>query len=175
MGDGDERRKLRHAVAAALGQLGLPLRLIAEDVLGEEDGAIDWIGAATDGRAWLVLVDPAAEGGALLERALVQRAWVAARLPDWCQLAPSLGLRPDLAPRVLVVAAELPRTTRIAAREVGGDAITLSLLRRSAHGDGAVELARVVPPPPPRRETAAAPARLRSVFRSNLSDADLAS
>lgn len=169
--DPDERTELRRSFATRLRDLGLALELIAEDVMGDEDQSIDWVAAAPDGRAWLVLIEPGASSGALVERALVQRAWVAARIPDWRQLAPSLALRDGLAPGVVLVAESLERSTRIAAREAFGDACRLVRLARDARSPA---LETIEPPRAGRLRHPAPPPRLRSVFRTGLGDADLA-
>lgn len=165
------RRALRRGLAAQLARIGTSLELVVEDALGEEDAAIDWVATAPDGRAWVVLVEPATGGARLLEQALAQCAWVRARIRDWCQLAPQLGLRADLAPRALLVARDFERTTRIAAREIG-EAVVLA---RWTGEERAPTLEPLAPPPrPPGGPTAAAEAALVSVFRSGLTDADLA-
>jgi hypothetical protein len=168
-GRGGEREALRRALAGRLAALGTPLELIAEDVIGEEDAAIDWIAAAPDGRAWVVLIEPAGGGPALLEQGLVQRAWVATRVPDWCKLAPSLRLRADLPPQLLLIARDFERTTRLAAREAGGE---IALARWE--GDPAAPtldplagIARI------SREAVPPPRTVASVFRSGLRSSDL--
>lgn len=169
---GDPRATLRRGFATSLRQLRLALELIAEDVVGEEDARIDWIAAGPDGRAWIVLLEHGRADATLLERGLVQRAWVEARVADWRQLAPSLALRDGLTPGVLLVAAEHDRSTRIAAREAAGDAI------RVVRWDGDPErpaLAVVDPPARARQKPLHAAPQLRSVFRTGLTDADLAS
>jgi hypothetical protein len=168
----DLRTALRRGFAAGVRQLGLALELVAEDVLADEDEPIDWIAAAPDGRAWLVLLATGAAPPGMLERALVQRAWVEARVPDWRQLAPTLALRAGLAPGVLLVACEWPRGLRVAAREAAGDGVLLA----SWSGDVAEPvLALVDESPRPRRRPATPAPRLVSVFRTGLTDADLAS
>jgi hypothetical protein len=168
---GDPRATFRRGFAASLRQLRLALELIAEDVVGEEDARIDWIAAGPDGRAWIVLLEHGRADATLLERGLVQRAWVEARVADWRQLAPSLALRDGLTPGVLLVAAEHDRSTRVAAREAG-DAI------RVVRWEGDPErpvLAVLEPPPRARQKPSHAAPQLRSVFRTGLTDADLAS
>jgi hypothetical protein len=173
MADGpDLRAVLRRGFAAGVRQLGLALELVAEDVLADEDEPIDWIAAAPDGRAWVVLLATGAAPAGLLERALVQRAWVEARVPDWRQLAPTIALRTGLAPGVLLVARDYERVLRVAAREVAADGV---LLARWS-GDAAEPALALVDAPPRPRERPTLPApRLVSVFRTGLTDADLAS
>lgn len=165
------RRALRVGLAAQLGRAGTPLVVIAEDLIGEEDGGIDWVAASPDGVAWVVLVDPQIGGAALLEQGLVQRAWVGHRLRDWCKLAPSLPLRPDLPARVLLIARDFERSTLLAAREAAGEEIWLA---RWSGDPARPALERHPAPPRPARESEPPVARIASVFRSGLRDADLA-
>jgi hypothetical protein len=169
----EERSMLRRALAPRLGDLGTPLELVAEDVLGEEDGSIDWVAAAPDGRAFVVLVADRCGDAALLQAGLVQRAWVESRIPDWRKLAPSLGLRDALAPHLLLVARDFARATRIAAREAAQDSITLARFL----GDlttGQVEIERVEPYARVARGMPAHAQRPASVFRTGLRDGDFA-
>jgi hypothetical protein len=170
----DARRALRRALAPRLAQLGAPLEVVAEDVLGEADGVIDWVAAGPDGRATLVLVADGAGDAALLQAALVQRAWVAARIADWRKLAPGLALRAELAPRVLLIARNFTRATQIATREAAGTEIVLARWS-AAPGTGHIELERVDGEGAVARESVPAPARrAMSPFRTSLSDTDFA-
>jgi hypothetical protein len=167
----DEQRALRRAIAPRLGQLGTPLELIAEDVLGEEDGVIDWVAAAPDGRAFVVLVANRTGDAALLQAGLVQRAWVEARIPDWRKLAPTLAVREEPPARVLLIARDFDRTTRIAAREAAGAAIVLARWRL-AGTTGEVDLERVEPACRVARDLPAPARQPASAFRTGLRDAD---
>ncbi len=169
----DDPRALRRALAARLGQLGTPLELIAEDVLGEEDGAIDWVAAAPDGRAFVVLIANGVGDATLLQAGLVQRAWVAARIADWRKLAPTLALRDEPPARALLIARDFDRATRIAAREAGAAAIVLARWR-SIGATGQVELESVAPERSVARTVAAPAQRPSSVFRTGLREADFA-
>ncbi|MBS1106950.1 MAG: hypothetical protein H6Q91_2452 [Deltaproteobacteria bacterium] len=168
----DEQRALRRSIAPRLGQLGTPLELIAEDVLGEEDGVIDWVAAAPDGRACVVLVAKRSGDAALLQAGLVQRAWVEARIPDWRKLAPTLAVREEPPAQLVLIAREFERATRIAAREAAGAAIVLARWHL-AGTSGEIDLERVEPesrvarclPGPAQRRPA-------SAFRTGLCDAD---
>lgn len=164
------RRALRGALAPLLARVGTPLVVIAEDLIGEEDGGIDWVAASPDGVAWVVLVEPGPGGAALLEQGLVQRAWAAHRLADWCKLAPGLPLRADLPARALLVARGFSRTTQLAAREAG-EAVVLA--RWSGEPERPA-LERLPAIPRPRRAPAPGGAPLVSVFRSGLGESDLA-
>jgi hypothetical protein len=167
----DEQRALRRAIAPRLGQLGTPLEVIAEDVLGEEDGVIDWVAAAPDGRAVVVLVANRSGDAALLQAGLVQRAWVEARIPDWRKLAPTLAVREETPARVLLIAREFERATRIAAREAAGAAIVLARWRL-AGTTGEVDLERVETESRGARDLLAPARQAASTFRTGLRDAD---
>jgi hypothetical protein len=169
----DDQRTLRRALAPRLGQLGTPLELIAEDVLGEEDGMIDWVAAAPDGRAFVVLVANGSGNAALLQAGLVQRAWVEARIADWRKLAPTLAVREEPPARALLIARDFDRATRIAAREAAGTAIVLARWRIAAE-TGQVALEYVEPERRVARAGPAASRRLTSVFRTGLREADFA-
>lgn len=174
----EEQHALRRALAPCLGQVGTPLHCIAEDLLGEEDGVIDWVAAGPEGRAFVVLVAAGTGDAALLEAGLVQRAWVRARIADWRKLAPDLMLRAEFAPRVLLIARDFTRSVRIAAREAATGSGEIWLARWGAAPEtGRVEIARIdteraaaralespptQPPPTPSR------------FRTGLRDGDFA-
>lgn len=174
-GDG-EAGALRAAVRSRLGRLGVPLQILAEDVLGEGDARIDWVAIEPGGRVWVVLVDAVAGGGSLLERGLAQRAWVEARIGDWQQLAPGLAARADLRPRLLLIAPDLSRVARVAAREADPDGTRLARFRWGPPGANGLDLALEPLEPPPvasrRPPSPLASAPLASVFRSGLSERD---
>jgi hypothetical protein len=174
-----EAAGLARRLRARLGQLGVSLQILAEDVMGDEDVRIDWVAVDPSGRAWVVLVAPEeAEAPLLLARGLAQRAWLEARLPDWRQLAPELPVRLDARPRLLLIAPGFPRLVQVAAREADAEGISLARLRWSAaDGPGEAGLEPVRPPPAPAREETALPTapRRASAFRSGLSDHDFRS
>lgn len=163
---------LRAGLTPELVRIGTPFTVIAEDMIGEEDGGIDWIAASPGGVAWVVLIEPGPGAAALLEQGLVQRAWVEHRLRDWCQLAPGLSLRPELPARALLIARDFARATRLAARDAAGEAIVLARWSGDP-GRPALEALPGIPRPRPERQSAPPPARLTSVFRSGLTDSDL--
>jgi hypothetical protein len=169
------RAELRRRLRARLGDLGRPVRLLGEAILGAGDREIDWVGAESDGRAWLGLLAPGPGNARLLEEGLVQRAWLEARLSDWLQLAPGLGLRTDARPRLVLVASRFRHATRIAARESDGEGIRLAVFH--FRGGSAVALEGLAAPAGPRAQAladVADPLPLRSRFRTGLTDADLA-
>jgi len=156
---------------ARLGQLGRGLRALAEDVLGADE-RIDFVACDAEGRVAVLLV---AEPGRELERlaeALAQRAWVAARLADWRQLAPELPLRPEAGVRALVLVAEAGPRLRTVAGALGAEAPELWLYRCVRNGTGLDILleprGRAPEPPSPSRNLP-----LTAAFRSALTDAQL--
>ncbi len=168
---------LRRAMRSRLAALGGPLQVLAEGLLGEEDGRIDWIAVEPTGRVWVVLLDGAGgDDGRLIVRGLAQRAWVRARLPDWRQLARDLPVDADAPPLLVLLAPEFPRLIRAAAQEADGDGIRLGRYwwQPGARGDAELRLERVAPlganvlgdavPP--------APMPLASTFKSRLTDRD---
>lgn len=172
----EERAALRRELRARLGQLGVSLQILAEDLLGEGDEAIDWVAIEPDGRAWVGLVELGAGTDTMLVRGLAQRSWVQARLPDWMQLAPGLEARAELRPRLLLLAAEFSRTLRVAAREADAEGIRLACYRWRAGRRGLEAVLEPLPAPQaPRAALEPAPPRLASVFRSGLRDADFES
>lgn len=149
------------------------LRLLAEGILGA-DARIDFVGVDPEGRATLVLVGEQEDALALLGRALAQRAWVADRLPDWLQLAPSLGIRPEAPVHLVLMAPGFTPDTEAAARSLGPDAPTLTTYRCVRNGSGVETLLE----PRAARAAVAAPASGPSPasaapFRTGLTDADL--
>lgn len=170
-----EAARLRRELRPQLGRAGTPLQILAEGVLGEEDVRIDWLALEPGGRVCVAIVDAAGGDETLLARALAQRAWVQARIADWLQLAPSLGARPELRPRLLLLAPAFSRVARIAAREADADGIRLVLVRWThGHGGPVLSVQPLDPVPAPDRGDAADPPSpaLVSVFRSGLSDRD---
>jgi hypothetical protein len=166
---------LRRALRSRLGHLGRPLQVLAEEVLGEEDARIDWLAMEPDGRLCVIVVGPAGDE-ALLATGLAQRAWAQARIGDWLQLAPGLAARPDLRPRLVLIAPAFPRMVQVAAREADAEELALATWRWT-HPAGrdpelAVELLEPPPHPRPAAGTPAAAAPVSSVFRSGLAERD---
>ena len=170
---------LRQALRARLAALGGPLQILAEGLLGEEDGRIDWIAVEPTGRLWVVLVDGIAGDERLLVRGLAQRAWVRARLPDWRQLARDLPASQEIPPLLVLLAPEFSRLVRVAAREAAGDGIRLGGFRWQPGPRGSAEL-RVEPMAPLDASVRSphpdpVPTRLLSAFKSGLTDRDFES
>lgn len=113
----DPRSQAR-ALRRALPQLGLADDWALEDILGA-DAAIDLVGRDPGGRVALILCVRPGEELAGIGGALAQRAWVEARLPDWRQLAPERGLRPELGARILLIGADFGAASRTAAVAAG--------------------------------------------------------
>ncbi|MBW2313095.1 MAG: hypothetical protein JRH10_02805 [Deltaproteobacteria bacterium] len=173
------RAELVARVRDALAELGTSLRILATDVLGA-DARIDLVAADPDGRVTLVLVTAAGDDLAGVALALAQRAWVEARLPDWAQLAPQLGLRSEAPLRVVLVGPAFSPTAIAAARAADAEDIDLVrflCVRGAGNGRDVrvllepVRLAGATHAAPAPRRTGAPPPTVR--FRSGLSDADL--
>jgi hypothetical protein len=164
------RGRLGHAVPGG--------RLIAEGLMGA-DAPIDFVTLDPSGRAVLILVGDHGHDLELVGRGLAQRAWVAARLGDWIQLAPNLGLRPDSEVRVLLLCPSFTPETRVALRAVGRDVMAPVIYRCVENGasfEVLVEHAIADEPegraPEPQPDPATAPAAA-APFRTGLTDADL--
>lgn len=148
------------------------LRVVAQDLLGA-DSRIDFVGVEPSGRTVLVLVGAAGGDLELLTRGLAQRAWAEARLGDWLQLAPELGLRPEAGIRLLLLCPAFRPECQAAAAALGEHAPALRVYHCLRNGAGVAVLVEpdpgsAAPAPPAQPETAAA-----SAFRTGLTDADL--
>jgi hypothetical protein len=170
------RAELIARVRESLAELGSSLRLLAQDVLGA-DARIDLVAADPDGRIHLVLVSAAHDDLGLVALGLAQRAWVEARLSDWTQLAPQLGLRSDGPVRVVLVAPDFSPTAEAAVRAAGAedfDLVRYRCLRSPAEGNAIQVLLEAVrlggSPAGPPAAIGPPPA---SRFRTGLSDSDL--
>lgn len=181
-------RVARDEVSRQLPQLNPPLRLVAEDWLAENH-RIDFVTLDPDGHVVLVLQGCDGEDAALLVRALAHRAWVEARLNDWRQLAPQLGIAEQATVRsVLLCPSFLPET--LAAAETLEGAVELVLVCTIRFG--AVQrvvfepltepttpratgrpAATTAPPVAKTDPTEAGPASDPTPFRSGLTEADL--
>lgn len=167
------RSQLLAQIRGRLGDLVPGLQLAAEGILGA-DAPIDFVAVEPDGCTLLVLVGEEGNDLELLARGLAQRAWVEARLGDWLQLAPGLGVRPEIGARVLLLCPSFQSATQTAARALGGRAVALACYRCVRNGRSALEVLlesaeRDGPQGPADVRTPAAP----SSFRTGLSDADL--
>jgi hypothetical protein len=158
-----------------LAELAPALRPIAQNVL-TESSRIDLVAIDADGAA-VAVFDGQGDDLATFTRALGSSAWLEQHLPDWCQIAPDLGLDAAAPVRALLVACSFAPETRAAAARVRDSQITL-LTADAAAGS----VSRTLPEPTraaePERPLAgrtrrAANARPRSPFRSGLSNADL--
>lgn len=164
---------LRRAVRARLGELGLRLRVVAEDVLAAES-PIDLLTLDPRGGVVLVLVEPEGDGLALVARGLAQRSWVEARLGDWIQLAPRLGIAREAPVRLLLAAPEFGAEARAAAQALGEMVLALVRVRAVRNGGESqvlLEPVRGRGPGPAGAPPSGAPTLSR--FRSGLEDADL--
>jgi hypothetical protein len=155
-----------------MAEFGGALRVIAEDLLGA-DTTIDWIAVDAQGQVAVVLLGQAGRELELIATGVAQRAWVSARLKDWLQLAPNLGLRPEAKVRLLLIGTMFDGTARQAAAALG-EAVELWTQRCVRNGAGVdVLLERATYPAssaPLSRSPASPPT---SSFRSDLSNAKL--
>ena len=159
------RPELLRQLRLRLGDAAPGLRLVAEGLLGA-DSPIDFVGIDAEGRAVIILVgDPGADLE-LVTRGLAQRAWVERRLRDWLQLAPHLGVRPEMGVRLLLLCPGFRAESRAAASVLAPDAPELILYRCVRNGAGVDSLVE----PLDNRPTAPTPA---APFRTGLTDADL--
>ncbi len=161
----EERRRV---LRDALGSIVVGWHPLAENVLGA-DARIDWVGRDGQGRCVIVMVGRGGDDLALVARGLAQRDWVAARIPDWIQLAPHAGMRPDAEVRVVLLAPHFQPAALAAARAVGPGTLRLGLLRFVENGVGVGALIEALSP----TGQAESPAREGGGFRSGLSPADL--
>jgi hypothetical protein len=173
------RAELIAQIRDGLHEIGTSLRVLAQDLLGA-DARIDLVTADPDGRVTLVLVTTGDEALSLVAMALAQRAWVEARLGDWVQLAPQLGLRAEASARAVLLAPGFSPAAIAAVRAADPEDIDLvrfRCLRTPSNGGAArvllepVRVAGARPAASPPRPTGAPPPAAR--FRSGLSDADL--
>lgn len=178
--DESDASGLRRALRSRLAAIGGPLQVLAEGLLGEDDGRIDWLAVEPTGRLWVVLVDGVSGDERLLVRGLAQRAWVRARLPDWRQLARDLPASRDAPPLLVLLAPEFSRLVRVAAREVDGNGIRLARYwwQPGPRGSAELRVERLAPLESSPRSDALqppVPTRLFSSFKSGLTDRDFES
>jgi len=136
----DERRR---ALRDALGELIPGWRPLAQNVLGA-DTRIDWVGRNGAGQCVIALVGRAGGDLALVAEGLAQRAWVAARVADWAQLAPDAGLSAGAEVGLVLLAPQFRPAAIAAARAAGGPAIQLALLRFVKNGSGIAPLIEAI-------------------------------
>jgi hypothetical protein len=154
------------------------LRLLAEGLLGA-DAAIDFVALEPGGNVVLILVGDRGQDLELVGRGLAQRAWVAARLGDWIQLAPNLGLRPDSEVRVLLLCPAFTPETRAAVEAIGAEVMALAIFRCVEDGSGFEVLVEqlgadeAAAGDSARRPRPTAAPTEPEPFRTGLSDADL--
>jgi hypothetical protein len=161
----DERRR---ALRDALGALIPGWRPLAENVLGA-DARIDWVGRDGEGRCVIVLVGRAGDDLALVAEGHAQRAWVAARVSDWAQLAPAAGLQPGAEVTALLLAPAFRPAAIAAAQASAGAGLVLAALRFVQNGSGVAPLLEPIGGGDPAEVDRASAAG----FRSGLSAADL--
>jgi hypothetical protein len=165
------RTDLLRQLRPRIDEIAPGLRVVAEGLLGAET-RVDFVGVEASGRVVLVIVGTAEDDLALVARALAQRAWVEARLRDWRQLAPGLGVRPEAGVRVWLLAPRFRTESLAAARAAGG--IALATYRCVRNGDvGSDALVEAVCEAAEVEPLAAAAGRVPAPFRTGLNDAEL--
>jgi hypothetical protein len=165
------RADLLRQLRPRLDELNPGLRIVAEGLLGAE-ARIDFVGVETSGRVVLVIVGTDEQDLALVGRALAQRAWVEARLRDWLQLAPGLGVRPESGVRVWLLAPHFGAESLAAARAAGGVALATYRCVRNG-GVDTDALVEALTEASELATRAAAPPREPAPFRTGLNDAEL--
>ena len=169
------REELLRQLSDRLGELMPGVRLLAARILGAES-RIDLVALEPTGRVALVMVGEDGEDLELVARGMAQRAWVEARLGDWLQLAPNLGVRPEAGLKVWIVCPSIRPQAVAAASQLGPDAFALAVYRCVGDGSTLEILIEALDGAPPRREALPpAPAGAIEVpaFRTGLTDADL--
>ena len=163
---------------ASLGHAVPGIRLLAEGLLGA-DSPIDFVALEPAGRVVLILVGGHGQDLELVGRGLAQRAWVEARLDDWIQLAPNLGLRPGAQVRVLLLCPAYAPETHAAIRALGSDVMAPVIYRCVENGAASEVLVEHVLADEPAAAGTPSPAEHSAVpvaaprFRTGLTDADL--
>jgi hypothetical protein len=165
------RADLLRQIRPRIDELIPGLRIVAEGLLGAE-ARVDFVGVEASGRVVLVIVGTDEQDLALIGRALAQRAWVEARLRDWLQLSPGLGVRPESGVRVWLLAPRFGSESLAAARAAGGIALGSYRCVRGGGGAGDTLVESLAEPSEPETRTSG-PARAPAQFRTGLNDAEL--
>jgi len=170
------RPELLRQLSARLGELIPGGRVLAERILGAES-PIDLVVLEPTGRVALVMVGADGEDLELVGRGLAQRAWVQARLGDWLQLAPHLGVRPEAGVKVWVICPGIRPEAVAAAAQLGPDAFGMAVYRCVHNGSSVETLVEAISGGPPPRATPPPPTTAHAIeapaFRTSLTDADL--
>jgi hypothetical protein len=164
------RTELLRQLRPRIDELAPGLRVVAEGLLGAET-RVDFVGVEASGRVVLVIVGTAEDDLALVARALAQKAWVEARLRDWRQLAPGLGVRQEAGVRVWLLAPRFRTESLAAARAAGG--IALATYRCVRNGAGSDALVEAISEAAESESPAAGTGRPPPQFRTGLVDAEL--
>lgn len=168
------------AVRRQLPLLKPPLRLVAEGLLAETSH-VDFVALDPSGHVVLLLVGEEGGDASLLTRALAHSAWVRARLENWRQLAPELGLAHDPTVRAMLLCPSF-RPETLAAAEALGDAVQLVLCCSVRTGSESrlvfenLTGPRHEAPPrpvPPKPSPSSSQKQEPTIFRSGLSDDEL--
>jgi hypothetical protein len=169
-----DRAELLTRIRERLGHAAPGSRLIAEGLRGA-GSSIDFVAIEPTGSVVLVLVGDHDEDLELIGRGLAQRAWVRARLGDWAQLAPNLGLRADAQVRALLLCPGYGEESRMAIEAVGREVLSAGRYRCVQNGASFETLIEHVgiDDEPLDRPSPAPAARPTPPFRTGLTDEDL--
>ena len=128
----------------------------------------------------LILVGNRDDDLELVARGLAQRAWVQARLGDWKQLAPNLGVEPEAEVRVVLLCPAFGAEASAALRALGSQVMTAVTYRCVQNGVGfevLLEHPFAMDPEPAGQaldpERPAPRSNDPPAFRTGLSDVDL--
>ena len=124
----------REEIRRQLARLQPPLRVLGENWLAAAT-TIDFVTVDPAGNVPLLLVGGPGEDAALFTRALGHRAWAAARLQTWRELAPDAGIAVDARVNALLVCSCFEPETLAAAESLGGAIGTLQYRQFDADGD----------------------------------------
>lgn len=166
------RADLLRQLRGRLHELVPGVRVVVEGLLGAES-RIDFVGVEASGRVVLVIVGTDEDDLALVGRALAQRAWVEARLPDWLQLSPGLGMRPEAGVRVWLLAPRFRPESLAAARAAGAIALASYRCVRNGGQQPDVLLEAITEGGEGKAPASSSSHRAPAQFRSGLDDADL--
>jgi hypothetical protein len=165
-----ERVELRRVLREQTPRLDPPLQVLADEVLAE-GSTIDLVAVDNRGSIVLILIGEEGDDPALFTCAIAHREWIRARAADWLKLAPSLDLRPDAEPRVLLMCPSFRPETRAAVKSAAGANIELAVLRGVSDGEHSSVLIELLDMP--ERDEPHPQAVERGAFRSGLTEQEL--
>ncbi len=167
------RSELRRSLRERIEELGAGLQVLAEGMLGDAS-TIDLVAVDKAGQLVLVLIGEEGEDLELVTRSLALRRWVRMRIPDWLQLAPQLGVKPDAGVRAILLCPSFHPDSVAASQSLDAGDVELMVYRCLRNGEMSAVLVEPLPihwpggtPRPSDERVEPAP------FRSGLTDSDL--